>query len=167
MDAHLTQDESLCREDREAPSHDGTTDAKSTGMSKPIPTVQKYMTMSPHSIGLEQTLAKAHAVMREHGIRHLPVLRAQKLMGLVTERDLRLVESLPDVDPTKVSVEEAMSPVVYAVEPDQPLDEVVATMAEHKYGSAVVMQNGKVVGIFTTVDVCRALAELLHSRLAK
>ncbi len=136
-------------------------------MSKPIPTIQKYMTTSPHSIGLEQTLAKAHAVMREHGIRHLPVLHGQKLMGLVTERDLRLVESLPDVDPTKVSVEEAMSTVVYSVGPDQPLDEVVATMAERKYGSAVVMQNGKVVGIFTTVDVCRALAELLHSRLAK
>ncbi|MBN9165136.1 MAG: CBS domain-containing protein [Myxococcales bacterium 68-20] len=136
-------------------------------MSKPIPTIQKYMTTSPHSIGLEQTLARAHAVMREHGIRHLPVLHGQKLMGLVTERDLRLVESLPDVDPTKVSVEEAMSTVVYSVGPDQPLDEVVATMAEHKYGSAVVMQNGKVVGIFTTVDVCRALAELLHSRLAK
>jgi len=136
-------------------------------MSKPIPTIQKHMTTSPHSIGLEQTLARAHAVMREHGIRHLPVLHGQKLMGLVTERDLRLVESLPDVDPTKVSVEEAMSTVVYSVGPDQPLDEVVATMAEHKYGSAVVMQNGKVVGIFTTVDVCRALAELLHSRLAK
>ena len=136
-------------------------------MSKPIPTIQKYMTTSPHSIGLEQTLARAHAVMREHGIRHLPVLHGQKLMGLVTERDLRLVESLPDVDPTKVSVEEAMSTVVYSVGPDQPLDEVVAMMAEHKYGSAVVMQNGKVVGIFTTVDVCRALAELLHSRLAK
>ena len=136
-------------------------------MSKPIPTIQKYMTTSPHSIGLEQTLAKAHAMMREHGIRHLPVLHGQKLMGLVTERDLRLVESLPDVDPTKVSVEEAMSTVVYSVGPDQPLDEGVATRAERKYGSAVGMQNGKVVGIFTTVDVCRALAELLHSRLAK
>lgn len=136
-------------------------------MSKPIPTIQKYMTTSPHSLGLEQTLAKAHAVMREHNIRHLPVLHGQKLMGIVTERDLRLVESLKDVDPTKVTVEDAMSTVVYSVPPDAPLDEVVSTMAEHKYGSAVVMQNGKVVGIFTTVDVCRTLAELLHSRLAK
>lgn len=136
-------------------------------MTKPIPTIQKYMTTTPHSIGLEQTLAKAHAMMQKFGIRHLPILQAQKLMGLVTERDLRLVESLKDVDPTKVTVEEAMSTSVYAVGPDQPLDEVLSTMAEHKYGSAVVMQNGKVVGIFTTVDVCRAFAELLHSRLAK
>jgi CBS domain-containing protein len=51
--------------------------------------------------------------------------------------------------------------------PEAPLDEVVAEMGARKYGSAVVMQNDKVVGIFTTVDVCRAFAELLHSRLAK
>ena len=136
-------------------------------MSKPIPTIQKYMTTSPHSIGVEQTLAKAHGMMREYSIRHLPVLHGGKLLGMLTERDLRLVESLAGVDPTKVKVEDAMSTVVYSVKPDAPLDEVVATMGEHKYGSAVVMQNEKVVGIFTTVDVCRALAELLTTRLAK
>ena len=81
-------------------------------------------------------------------------------------RDLQLVESLIGVDPTKEKVEDVMSTVVYSVSPDAPLDQVVATMAEHKYGSAVVMQNEKVVGIFTTVDVCRAFAELLHTRLA-
>jgi acetoin utilization protein AcuB len=136
-------------------------------MTKPIPSIQKFMTTSPHSIGVEQSLSKAHAMMREHGIRHLPVLHGGKLLGMLTERDLRLVESLAGVDPTKVKVEDAMSTVIYSVGPDSPLDEVVATMAEHKYGSAVVMHNEKVVGIFTTVDACRALAELLRTRLAK
>ena len=136
-------------------------------MSKPIPTIQKFMTTSPHSVGIEQSLATAHAMMREHGIRHLPVLHGGALRGILTERDLRLVESLAGVDPTKVKVEDAMSTVVYSVAPETPLDEVVSTMGEHKYGSAVVMQNQKVVGIFTTVDVCRALAELLHTRLAR
>jgi acetoin utilization protein AcuB len=136
-------------------------------MSKPIPTIQKYMTTSPHSIGVEQPLSKAHDVMRELKIRHLPVLHGGKLVGMLTDRDLHLVESLAGVDPTKVKVEEAMATVVYAVTPDSLLDEVVATMAEHKYGSAVIMQNEKVVGIFTTVDACRALAELLRTRLAK
>ena len=105
-------------------------------------------------------------MMREHGVRHLPVLHGGKLLGMLTERDLQLVESLVGVDPTKEKVEDAMSTVVYSVSPDAPLDQVVATMAEHKYGSAVVMQNDEVVGIFTTVDVCRAFAELLHTRLA-
>ncbi|MCL2777011.1 MAG: CBS domain-containing protein [Polyangiaceae bacterium] len=136
-------------------------------MSKPIPRIQKHMTTSPHSIGVNQTVAKAHAMMNEYKIRHLPVLEGGKLVGLLTDRDLRLVESFKDVDATKLKVEEAMSSVVFSVEPDAALDEVVGTMAERKYGSAVVMQNGKVVGIFTTVDVCRALAELLHSRLSK
>ncbi len=135
-------------------------------MSKPIPTIQKHMTTSPHSIGQGQTLARAHAVMSEHQIRHLPVLEGGKLVGMLSDRDLHLVESLDGVDPAKVLVEDAMSSTIYAVAPDAALDDVVSTMAEHKYGSAVVMQNEKVVGIFTTVDACRTLAELLHTRLA-
>lgn len=135
-------------------------------MSKPIPTIQKHMTTSPHSIGQGQTLARAHAVMSEHRIRHLPVLEGGKLVGMLSDRDLHLVESLEGVDPAKVLVEDAMSSTIYSVAPDAALDDVVSAMAEHKYGSAVVMQNEKVVGIFTTVDVCRTLAELLHTRLA-
>ena len=134
-------------------------------MTKPIPTIQKYMTPAPHSIGAEQTLARAHVVMAEHGIRHLPVLHGGKLLGIVTDRDLHLIESLKDVDPKLITVSDAMSEDVYAVAPDAPLDEVVGTMAEKRHGSAVVLQNGKIVGIFTTVDVCIALADLLHSRL--
>jgi acetoin utilization protein AcuB len=145
----------------------GTPRAWFRGMSKPIPTIQKYMTTSPHSIGVEQPLSRAHDMMRQFGIRHLPVLHGGKLVGMLTDRDLHLVESLAGVDPTKVKVEDAMATVVYAVPPESPLDEVVDTMGEHKYGSAVIMQNEKVVGIFTTVDVCRALAELLRTRLAK
>jgi acetoin utilization protein AcuB len=136
-------------------------------MSKPIPTIQKFMTTQPHSIGQEQTMAMAHTVMREHRCRHLPVLTGGKLVGLLSDRDLSLLETLRDVDPKKVLVEDAMTANPYAVQPDTALDEVVSTMAEHKYGCAVVMQNNKLVGIFTTVDACRAFAEMLNGRLAK
>jgi CBS domain-containing protein len=78
-----------------------------------------------------------------------------------------LVETLRDVDPEKVTVEDAMSADPYTVAPDAPLDEVVQAMAEHKYGAAIVTQNHHVVGILSTVDVCRALHDLLHGRLAK
>ncbi len=131
------------------------------GMS---PTIRKYMTSSPHSIGRDQTLATAHEMMRTHDIRHLPVLEGGKLVGVVTQRDLHLVETLRDVDPDQVTVEDAMSTQVYAVEQDTPLEEVVSNMAEHRYGSVVVMHGQKVVGIFTTTDACRALAVLLHER---
>lgn len=136
-------------------------------VSKPIPTIQKFMTTAPHTIGAEQTLAKAHELMREHGIRHLPVLTGGKLVGVISDRDLRLVESLKDVDPKTLRVDEAMTTDVVDVAPDLALDEVVQTMGAKKIGSVVVMQNQKVVGIFTTVDLCRAFAELLQTRLAK
>jgi acetoin utilization protein AcuB len=136
-------------------------------MSKPIPTVQKYMTTSPHTIGDDQPMALAHQMMREHHIRHLPVLRGSKIVGLLSDRDLNMVETLKDVDPRKVLVSEAMSQDPYLVSPEASLDEVVSTMADKKFGSAVVTQHNKVVGIFTTVDACRAFADLLQTRLAK
>lgn len=132
-------------------------------MSKRIPSVKHHMTPSPHSIGPDQPLSLAHKIMREHNIRHLPVLAAGKLVGVVTNRDLHLIETLRDVDPDKVTAEEAMSQTVYAVPIDTPLDEVADEMAEHKYGSAVIVdERGKVVGVFTTVDACRALGSLLR-----
>lgn len=136
-------------------------------MTKAIPTVQKYMTTCPHTIGEGQPMSVAHKIMREHRIRHLPVLRDGKVVGLVSDRDLHLIETLDDVDPRAVQVGEAMSQDPFVVAPDAPLDEVVHVMAERKYGSALVLQHDKVVGIFTTVDACRAFAELLHTRLAK
>ena len=136
-------------------------------MTKAIPTVKRYMTTSPHSIGIEQNLVHAHKIMREHRIRHLPVLHGGNLVGVLSDRDLHLIETLRDVDPAMVTVEEAMTPVVYTVAPDAPLDEVSNEMAEHKYGSAIVVDHGKVVGVFTTIDGMRALAELLETRLKR
>ena len=135
-------------------------------MSKPIPTIQKYMTVTPHSIGSEQTIAKASSVMNEFKIRHLPVLHGGRLLGILTDRDIKLIESFRDVNSAKVTVEEAMTEQPYTVDPETPLDQVVQTMADKKYGSAVIVQNQKVVGIFTTIDACHALAELLQTRLA-
>lgn len=133
-------------------------------MSMAIPRIDEYMTPSPHSIGKEQSLAQAHHLMRAHQIRHLPVLAAGSLVGVVSDRDLHLIETLRDVDPSKVTVEEAMSPSVYTVTPKASLEEVVREMAQHKYGCVVVTDDGKVVGVFTTVDAMRAFVDLLETR---
>ena len=132
-------------------------------MANPIPSVAMYMTNSPHTVGADQTLAHAHVLMNDHNIRHLPVLRGGELVGMLSERDLALVEQFKDIDPRATKIEEAMSVGIYQVSPKAPLDVVVAEMAAKKYGSAVVVQNQKVVGILTTVDVCSALAALLQS----
>jgi acetoin utilization protein AcuB len=125
------------------------------------PTVRDYMSSSPITVGQTQSLAAAHRLMRENGIRHLPVLEGGELVGILSQRDLHLVETLRDVDPATVLVEEAMTPDPYTVGPRVHLTTVMRHMAEHRQGSAVVIDGGKVVGVFTTVDALRAAADLL------
>ncbi len=125
------------------------------------------MTRQPWTIHADATMSQAHHVMREHRIRHLPVLDGVKLIGIVTERDLHLIETLPGGDPDDVSVEEAMTAEVYTVNADDPLDVVVEHMATRKFGSAVVLdRHGVVAGIFTTIDALQVLAEVLQRATA-
>jgi acetoin utilization protein AcuB len=119
--------------------------------------IRKFMTATPVTIGRAQTLAAAHAVMRARRVRHLPVLDGGKLVGLVSQGDLHLIETLKDVDPSTVLIDEAMSQPPYAVRPETPLEKVAAAMVRRKVGSAVVVDRGRVVGMFTTVDALRAL----------
>jgi acetoin utilization protein AcuB len=123
-------------------------------------TIAQYMTPHPHTIGSEQSVSEAARHMRELEIRHLPVLRGGQLEGLISDRDLRIIMSFREVDPTTTPIADAIPQETYVVSSETPLAEVAAEMAEHKYGSAVVMEGNKVVGIFTTVDACRALADL-------
>jgi acetoin utilization protein AcuB len=132
---------------------------------KSIPAIQRYMSTSPHTIGAEQTLHKAQKVMQEHKIRHLPVMQANQLVGIISERDIQLVLGIGGVDADQLTVEDAMTQDVISVDPDAGLDEVAALMVERKAGSVVVTQNHHVVGIFTTVDGMLALSELLQTRL--
>jgi acetoin utilization protein AcuB len=125
------------------------------------------MTPSPHSVGRGQPLDVAHAMMRKYGIRHLPVLDGGKLAGILSERDLYFVESVSGTDPRQVKVEEAMSQETYCVRPETPIEEVAMDMADHKYGCAVVMDDGKVAGVFTTTDALHALSKLHAKRDAE
>src|SRR5262249_30090432 len=117
---------------------------------------------TPHTIGTDQTLSRAHAVMREHGIRHLPVLRGGKLVGVLSQRDLYFLETISGVDIEIDKVADALSPDVYTTHPDPPLREVARVMAHQKYGCAVVVDHGKVLGIFTVTDAVCHLADALE-----
>jgi acetoin utilization protein AcuB len=132
---------------------------------KAIPNVQKFMTYVPKSIGFDQSIAQANDFMKKLKLRHLPVLKGGSLVGILTDRDISLVLSFKDMDPEKTTVEEAYTPDPYVTSPNAPLDEVVAMMAEKKYGCALVVDNGKLVGIFTETDAYKALSELLKTRL--
>lgn len=124
-------------------------------------TVERFMTRSPLTVGHDQPLAVAHRMMREHRVRHLPVLDGGTLVGVVSQRDLYLIETLSDVDVESVVVEEAMTREVETLAPDTPLKDVVIAMLEKRISSVVIARARHVVGIFTTVDALGALSLLL------
>jgi acetoin utilization protein AcuB len=140
---------------------------KEIPMPKSIPHVEKYMTTTPHSIGAEQPLENAMKLMTEFSIRHLPVMKAGSLVGILTDRDVKLALSIRGVNPGATRVDDIATEEVYITSPDAPLDEVVSKMAGRKIGSAVVVQNHKLVGIFTSTDAMRVLGEIFHTRLQK
>ena len=127
-----------------------------------MPPISRYMTRQPWTIERSATLTAAHQLMRRHAIRHLPVMDAGKLVGIVSERDLHLIETLPDCDPDDVTVDDAMTETVYIAAPTDDVSEVVDRMAAGKLGSAVVMQDQSVEGIFTSIDALQVLSHVLR-----
>jgi acetoin utilization protein AcuB len=127
-----------------------------------MPAIARYMTRQPWTIGRDAKLSQARELMREHKIRHLPVLDGGKLVGILSERDAYLFDRLEDLD-AAVTVDDAMTVDVFAARTDDAVDDIVEKMAEHKYGSVVVMnRRGVIDGIFTTVDGMQVLADVLR-----
>jgi acetoin utilization protein AcuB len=122
------------------------------------------MTLAPVTVAVDSTVGEAHRLMRDRRIRHLPVVRGGQLVGIVSQRDVYLLETLKGFDPTTATVEDAMAADVYAVPPDARLEEVADEMARRRIGSAVVVERGEVVGLFTTMDALHALAALARGR---
>ena len=134
-------------------------------MTKAIPQISKYMTTTPHTIGVDQTLAHAKNLMHEYSFRHLPVLNSGAVVGIITERDIDFILSFKGVDLKHEKVSEAMTEEPIMVDASALVDGVCREMAEKKIGSVLVQDNHKLVGIFTWVDALMAMNELFHTRL--
>jgi len=120
------------------------------------------MTQSPRVIEFDTPLEKAESIMQLMQVRHLPVERQGKLVGILSGRNVKA--ALLSQEGHKFKAEDVMIPDPYVVPAHLELDLVAAAMAEEKYGSAIVQEeDGKVIGIFTTVDACRALREILET----
>lgn len=124
-------------------------------------TVGDHMTSNPVTIPADLSLADAAQRMHDHGIRHLPVIDQGHVVGIVSERDLALIMGIPGVNKERVEVTEAMSAHPYIVRPDALLEDVVAMMEERKLGTAVIMEDGEMRGIFSVVDALAALLIML------
>ena len=127
------------------------------------------MTPFPHSIDIDASLAQARRMMREGNFRHLPVTAGGDIVGVVTDRDIKLLLG-PDFgnpDERELKVHDAYIDKPCVVPASTPVATVARTMAEHHIGSAIVTKNDKLVGIFTVTDACRALAEILDGHPAE
>jgi acetoin utilization protein AcuB len=130
------------------------------------PQILAFMTPFPFSIDIEAPLAEAHAFLRERQIRHLPVTRDGVLAGVLTDRDIKLAlgPDLGSPPERELKVSDVYQPDSYVVDAGARLEDVAEAMAERHVGSALVMRGGKLVGIFTTTDACRALARVLRGQ---
>ena len=127
-------------------------------MDKTAP-IADFMTAIPHTVGSEQTITFAQNLMQKHGVRHLPVLHGGELHGVVSDRDLGMIAGLNEVNPDNTTVEEAMTQEAYTVSKDASLFSVLEEMLEHKYGSAIIVEGVKIIGIFTTHDSLKLLVD--------
>lgn len=147
-----------------------------TALPKGVPawmrqlTVGQVMTPDPVTLGPEDSLMRGLEVMRMKGIRRIPIVVADTLVGLLAEGDLKraqpstLSESEEEyvrvMDGTQISRIMINKPLT--VTEDTPLAEAVQTLHTTKFGGLPVLRDGKLVGILTDNDLIRCLAELLE-----
>lgn len=132
-------------------------------------TVADAMTKDPVTLGPEDTLMRAVEVMRKQGIRRIPVVAGDTLMGLLAEGDLKRAQpsALSDSEEEFVRVMDGtpisriMIQNLVTTTEDVPLLEVAQTLHTTKYGALPVLRNGKLVGILTDSDLVAALVTLL------
>lgn len=131
---------------------------------KRIPQIKNFMTPFPYSISEAAPLSEAQAFMRSKKIRHLPVTQDGTPVGVISDRDIKLVLG-PDFaypNPDELTVYQVMIKEAYAVDLATRVDKVLAHMAKHHIGSALVTRKGKLVGVFTAMDACQAFCNYLR-----
>ncbi len=130
--------------------------------------VERYMTPNPITVRADTSLGKAFELLQTHGIRHLPVVQGKKLVGIISDRDLRQMLPSPlgpaeDLDRfrsegSRVRVQEVMTRKVFSVTPETGTHRAARLMVEHRIGCLPVLRGSTLVGILTTIDLLRAMA---------
>ncbi len=131
-------------------------------MQSPALTVGQFMTKDPVVIDGGLNLVDAYTRMFQYEIRHLPVYSNGHLVGIITDRDLGHTMAVKNLDPQKTTIEAICTPNPFVVDPEAPLDKVVDVLAQHKIGAALVMREGKLLGIFSVIDALHALVAVLN-----
>jgi CBS domain-containing protein len=115
--------------------------------------VRDAMTEDPRSIGASEPVVDAARLMREQHVGSLPVTDNEKLVGMITDRDITTRVVAEAADPKTISVGDVYSRDLISVEPDQDLDEALRLMARHQVRRLPVIENGSLVGIVAQADI--------------
>lgn len=118
-----------------------------------------WMSRDPVCISPDDTLATAKELMDTGRFRRLPVMNNGKLVGIITERDLR--QHWGYLDSTKVDA--AMTPDPVTITPRVTAENVARLMLQHKIGGLPVVENGQLVGIVSISDLLRALLNVVQA----
>lgn len=125
--------------------------------------ISEFLTPMPYTVQADENLSQARKIMEAHHVRHLPVVRRDELVGVISERDLYMVMGVADVDWRREPNRLAMMPNPLRVALDADARQVAATMLETRQDCALVEdENGKLVGIFTETDALKAMVHLMR-----
>jgi acetoin utilization protein AcuB len=132
--------------------------------------VEKRMKRDPVTVAPDDSFRHAMTLIRQKGIRHLPVVEGGRLVGIVTDRDIRQTSPSPATSLEihelhylleRVTVREIMTKKVITVTADTPIEEAARVMLAHKIGGLPVVKDGTLVGIITETDILRAFVEVM------
>lgn len=132
-------------------------------MSKFNVTVEEFTTPDPITAVEKTSISEMIELMSTHGIRHLPIMRDQNIVGIVSDRDVRLISGLNEVQKMQITAEDIMTRDPLTVSSNTALDEVAYLMSENKVGSVLVYDpKSSFLGIFTASDALNALVEIIR-----
>lgn len=132
--------------------------------------VGKRMMRNPVCVDENDSMKKAMDLLKERGIRHLPVLKGDRLVGIVSERDIKQAQPSPATALEireiyylldKVTIKQIMTRRPYTISPSAPIEEAALIMREKKIGCLPVVENGRLVGILTETDILDAFIEAM------
>lgn len=133
--------------------------------------VANRMTSNPITVSSATTVADASEMMRKHKFRRLPVVDIGKLVGIITDRDLREVSpsratslSIFELNYllSKMQVKEVMTKNVVTIRADATIEEAALLMYNHKIGGLVVVDgNGAVAGVITETDIFKCFVDVM------
>lgn len=135
--------------------------------------VRNRMTVNPITVSPDTMIATALELMREKNINRIPVVKDEKLVGIITERKLMEVSpssatslSIFEINYllSKTKVEQVMTKKVVTVAPDDLLEVAALKMRDNSVGGLPVVENGKVVGIITESNIFDAFIEIMGFR---